>query len=133
MWKKLIVGTLSAIAVIILLTVGCTAILGATQHDTPTTKPSAQPHSAKPKPTDAEDTWGDGTYKVGDDIPAGSFRTEGSTDENFGSCYWARLSDDSGGVDAIITNDFFSGPGRVSIKPGEFVQFSGHCSWTKIN
>jgi len=43
----------------------------------------------------------DGTYIVGGDIPAGTYRAPGGSD-----CYWARLSGFDGTSDEILANDY---------------------------
>lgn len=72
-------------------------------------------------------TVSDGTYLVGTDMAAGSYKSPGSTN----GCYWARLKDDSGRN--IIANDLVSGPGpaRFTAKKGEYVKVS-LCTFTKI-
>lgn len=45
-------------------------------------------------------------------------------------CYWERDRNDSGDFDAIIANDNVDGPSSVSVNKGEFVKFSGSCTWT---
>jgi hypothetical protein len=84
-----------------------------------TTTPPPAP-AAPVEPT----SWGTGTYKVGDDIPAGTFVRDGGT----GPCYWARLRDDSG--TNIIANNFSEGPSRFTTKAGEYVQIRG-CTFVK--
>lgn len=69
-----------------------------------------------------------GTYKVGVDIAAGSYK---------GVCvtygYWEREKNDSGEFAAIIANDVIYKPGslRVTVKNGEFLKVSGDCTWTR--
>jgi hypothetical protein len=70
-------------------------------------------------------TVSDGTYLVGTDMAAGSYKSPGSSD----GCYWARLKDDGG--QNIIANDFTTGQTRFTAKKGEFVKVSG-CTFTKI-
>lgn len=48
----------------------------------------------------AEAQFGDGTWEVGVDIEPGRYRTQPGD-----RCYWARLSDRTGGVDSIIDNN----------------------------
>lgn len=72
--------------------------------------------------------WGAGVYKVGEDIPVGSYKTAGAE----GGCYWERLKDDSGSFNSIIANDNIDGPGRLKIAASDkFVKFSGDCQWVK--
>ncbi|MGC0252360.1 hypothetical protein [Pseudactinotalea sp. Z1748] len=58
----------------------------------------------------AERSFGNGTWRVGEDIDPGVYRTEGAS-----SCYWERLSGFSGEFGDIIANDFTSGPTTVTI------------------
>lgn len=55
-------------------------------------------------------TFGDGTHRVGRDVPAGTYRTRGGT-----SCYWARLRNFSE-LNGILANENASGPAVVTIK-----------------
>ncbi len=57
-------------------------------------------------------TFGNGTYRVGHNIPAGTYRTRRSTS----NCYWERLKGFSGSLHDIIANDFGSGYMVVTIK-----------------
>lgn len=85
--------------------------------------------AAKSQPPQVK-AWGAGTYKVGEDITAGSYKTTGT---EFG-CYWERLKGDSGEFDDIIANDNIdnSAPARMTIKGTDrFVKFSGDCKWIK--
>jgi flagellar biosynthesis chaperone FliJ len=62
-------------------------------------------------------TFGDGTYVIGEDIPAGTYVSPGGS-----NCYWARLSGLGGSLDEIITNHLGSGPQTVAI-PSSDVAF----------
>ena len=73
---------------------------------------------------------GDGTYVVGTDIQPGIYKTAGGGD---GACGWSRLSNLSGGFDAIIANGIASGPTTVEVLPGDKAfQLQGGCDWSKI-
>lgn len=72
---------------------------------------------------------GEGTYLVGEDVKAGSYKTDGPTGD---MCYWARRSDDSGELDAIIANDIVKGPGRVTLKKGEFFETNSCETWELV-
>lgn len=54
----------------------------------------------------------EGTYFVGQQLQPGTYSSTSNSD----SCYWARLSDFSGTLDGIITNDFSAGPQMVTIE-----------------
>jgi hypothetical protein len=58
----------------------------------------------------AKKTFGDGTYRVARDVPAGTYRASGG-----GTCYWARLRSFSGDLDSILANDNARGPALVTI------------------
>lgn len=69
----------------------------------------------------------DGTYLVGTDISAGTWRAN-----NPGDCYWARLSGFGGGVNGVLAND--NGSGVVTILPGDVGFKSERCgTWTKVD
>jgi hypothetical protein len=74
---------------------------------------------------------GPGTLAVGADIQPGTYRAETSGTGVFDSCYWARLSNLSGGFDAIIANNNFNGVATVEIKPGD-AAFETTCAWTPV-
>lgn len=71
-------------------------------------------------------SFGDGVFAVGVDIAPGTYSTAGS-----GSCYWARLSDFTGNLNAIIANFDGAGPQSVTISPGDDGFESQGCGvWT---
>ncbi|MGW2235227.1 hypothetical protein [Streptomyces sp. NPDC001759] len=73
---------------------------------------------------------GDGTFLVGKDIQAGTYRSEG---KNKDSCYWARLSDTSGEASAIIANGNDIGPAIVKVAAGDKAFQTTDCKpWKKI-
>lgn len=88
---------------------------------------SATTPAAAPSP--AAKVWTAGMYKVGSEIPAGSYVTTAS-----GHCYWERLKNDSGDFDSIIANENLSDGerGRVGVKATDrFVKFTGDCEWRR--
>jgi hypothetical protein len=73
-------------------------------------------------------TFGDGTHRVGKDIAAGTYRAPRVG--GFG-CYWARLRNFSGGLNAILANGNESAPALVTIKPGDRgFETNGCGTWT---
>lgn len=60
-----------------------------------------------------------GTYLVGRDIQAGTYRGEAGTDIEE-SCYWARLSNVSGGFNALIANDNSTGQFFIQVQESDF-------------
>lgn len=77
--------------------------------------------------TIAANSFGTGTYQVGVDITAGTYRNDGSD-----RCYWERLSNGGGGFDAIIANDNVTGQAIVTISESDWGFSSSRCgTWTK--
>ncbi|MFE6526945.1 hypothetical protein [Streptomyces sp. NPDC057794] len=74
---------------------------------------------------------GPGTHEVGKDMPAGTYRTAGPSDSDLPNCYWARMEDASGELDAIIANGNPEGPTTVTVNAGEYFQTSGCSNWIK--
>ena len=56
-------------------------------------------------------TFSDGTYVVGTEVKAGTYRALGG----FGTCYWERLNGFGGTFDEIIANGLADGPTIVTI------------------
>lgn len=93
-----------------------------------TSKPAAPPAAAAPsstKPAGPLRTVSDGTYKVGTDMEAGTYRSEGSK-----LCFWQRMKDASGEIDAVIANHIGDGPQVVTVKAGEYFEVN-RCTFTK--
>jgi hypothetical protein len=92
----------------------------------PTAKPSSKP-SSKPKPEPKK--YGDGTYRVREDIPAGTYRSSETTD----LCYWATLKGFSGDLNDIIKNGNNS-PAIVSLeKSTKGFQSTGCGDWVDVS
>ena len=71
----------------------------------------------------------DGTYRVGADIQAGTYRSTATTT----NCYWKRLRGFSGSSSDIIANYFGNGPTIVTISPTDVGFESSRCGgWEKI-
>jgi hypothetical protein len=68
-------------------------------------------------------TFGDGTYLVGTDIPAGSYLAPGGD-----MCYWERATP-GGGIDNIIENYIGSGQVRATTYDGELFNTQGCGEW----
>lgn len=79
-------------------------------------------------------TLGDGTWIIGTDVEAGTFRTVVPT--NSRNCYWERLSGFSGDLDDILANDN-NDPGAqviVEISPSDVGFTSRGCgTWERIS
>lgn len=80
-----------------------------------------------PTPAPGGSGYGDGTYRVGTDIPPGTYRTR----NNSSGCYWKRMSDFSGNLDSILANDFTNDHTVVTILPGDVGFATDGCgTWT---
>lgn len=71
-------------------------------------------------------SFSDGLYRVGIDIAAGNYHTDGGP-----NCYWERLNNLSGGFTGIIANGEPTGPTTVRVNSSDKA-FSVHggCTWT---
>lgn len=68
----------------------------------------------------------DGIYKIGTDVPSGTYRTKGGSD-----CYFAILnSTDSSDID---DNNNSSGPQIVTLHEGKYFEVDGGCTWSRTN
>jgi hypothetical protein len=72
---------------------------------------------------------GEGTFIVGTDIEAGTYRSSGGS-----GCYWEREANFAhGGVDSILANDNVDGPAVVTIAATDKGFKSARCgTWTKV-
>lgn len=85
------------------------------------------------EPTGPASSFRNGTFKVGVDIKAGTYKTAGSTSKISGDyCYWQRARDASGELGSIIANDFSTGPNRATVKTGEVFHTTGDCNWKLV-
>lgn len=104
--------------------------------DEPKTKPADEPKpksADRPKAKAAPSIPGDGTYTVGQDIEPGTYRTSGPADSTFPNCYWARLKDTSGDLDAILANSNVKGQTTVTIRSGDGAFETNGCEkWSKV-
>jgi hypothetical protein len=98
----------------------------------PTTPlPSPTIPAIQPAPTGPVTSFTSGTYVVGTDIVAGTYKTTGSTSSL--PCYWARRKDTSGDFAAIIANGNPSGPTTVTISKSDGAfETSGCDTWQKV-
>ncbi|MEU5345088.1 MULTISPECIES: hypothetical protein [unclassified Streptomyces] len=98
-----------------------------TKTETVTAKPSKK---AEPKVATIP---GDGTFVVGDDIKAGTYRTAGAEDSVIPNCYWARLKGTSGDFEDIIANGNVKGPTTVTVSSSDGAfQSTGCKTWKKV-
>lgn len=94
---------------------------------------AAQPDTPLPPvpPPALVTTFGEGTFEVGVDVAPGKYKTAGvDAAAVFGSCYWARRSDSSGSVTAILANDNTRGPAVVTLSAGEYFESTRCQPWT---
>lgn len=67
---------------------------------------------------------GDGLYEVGEDIPAGKYKTTGKV-----GCYYAVLN--STDTHDIAHNNIVDGAGTVTVKKGDYLELSRCAEWRK--
>lgn len=93
----------------------------------PIPEPTPPPaHESAPRSSEPSFA-GDGTFLVGTDVLPGTYRTRGGE-----ACYWARLSNLSGSLDAILANDTTSGPAIVQIQKTDKAFQSKRCAEWQI-
>lgn len=73
-----------------------------------------------------------GSYLVGKDIAAGTYRTGGPAASDAPLCYWARAKDAGGAMAGVLANGTPKGPARVTVSTGETFETHGCRQWTKI-
>ncbi|MEU8913082.1 hypothetical protein [Streptomyces nigrescens] len=95
-------------------------------------KRGVKPAEKAAAPAGPEITVGQGSYRVGEDITVGTYRTGGPAASDVPLCYWARAKDSSGDMDSIIAHGTPQGPARVTVNKGETFETSGCEEWTKV-
>lgn len=73
---------------------------------------------------------GDGVFRVGKDMRAGTYRTTGGTGPS-GQCYWS-INADANGAN-IIQNGLGSGPSLATVSDGQFFETSMCKNWVLQN
>jgi hypothetical protein len=101
-----------------------------TADDSPAPRPTAAPTT--PAPTTPQPTriqFGPGTYRVGVDLPAGAYRTDGGP-----SCFWARLSSFDGTAASVIAGQHTEGSAAtVAIEPTDAGFSTAGCAvWLSV-
>jgi hypothetical protein len=127
--KKIFLAFL-AITLVALVAVSCASLVADTDTPGHKTTSAASAPAAEATPDGPATSFQDGSFLVGTDIEAGTYKTSG--DDTGLGCYWERASDDSGSLDAIITNNYGEGPQRVTVKTGETFKVSGDCEWRLV-
>ncbi|MGA5565443.1 hypothetical protein ACPCUV_30335 [Streptomyces platensis] len=92
-----------------------------------TTGPAAQATA----PAAPDTTAGQGSYLVGKDLAAGTYRTAGPAVSDMPLCYWARAKDSSGARAGILASGAPKGPAHVTVNTGETFETNGCQPWTK--
>ncbi|MGW7491560.1 hypothetical protein [Streptomyces sp. NPDC054786] len=92
----------------------------------------AKPVEKTGVPAGPDATVGQGSYLVGEDIAAGTYKTRGPAASDVPLCYWARAKDSSGEMDSIIANGTPQGPARVTVNRGETFETNGCRDWAKV-
>ena len=73
----------------------------------------------------------DGTYRIGPDVPAGVYKTDGKGDGSGTGCYYAVLN--SLNTTDIASNNNFDGPTVVQLPSSEAAfEVSGGCTWSRV-
>lgn len=102
----------------------------ANQPDAPATTSEKKVEDVKPT-SSAPAGLSDGTYLVGTDIKSGTYKTPGPADSDImDSCYWSVNKDDLG--EDIIANNNITGPARITVKTGRYLELSGGCHWSRV-
>lgn len=71
---------------------------------------------------------GDGTWLIGKEIKRGTYTSEGGP-----TCYWSRLANLSGELEAILANSYKPGPQKVALGPKDVAFESAGCGgWELI-
>lgn len=79
------------------------------------------------KPSAPKTSMGDGMYKVGTDIAAGTYKAKGGE-----ACYWERDKDALHGIDSIAANDNVTGQAVVTITSKDAYFKTADCgTWKK--
>lgn len=99
----------------------------------PTPPPAPQP-TDPPKPAGPASSMDEGTFVVGTDIVAGTYKTSGPNGDNPVGCYWERLKDTSGNFESIIANDISKGPTTITISRSDGAFKTTACkTWHKVS
>jgi len=102
---------------LVFLVVALVLLTGALVRHPEATVAVVGPAGAPPGPATA---FGDGTFLVGTDIAAGSYRSSGPPPGASGPCSWARLRDA-----AVVATAVTRGPTRLTTSGGEHLRVAG--------
>jgi len=125
--KKIAGGcAIFAVLFVVIIVIVIAVAAGKSSTNTPAPSPVKSSQRAAGK------SLSDGTYLIGKDIPAGTYTSPGPRSSGvLDACYWSRAKNSSGDLSSVIANDNITGPGRVTVKAGETVKFSGGCEWNR--
>jgi hypothetical protein len=99
---------------------------------TPKSSQAASASKAGDKPV-SKSVIKDGTWRVGKDVAAGKYQTQGAADSVIPMCYWHTALDDSGqNIIAQGVSDGADEQGLVTLKAGQYFKTSGCKAWTKL-
>jgi hypothetical protein len=125
-----VVATTSPRALPAVVTAPVTVTVTASASPAPTvTVPAPPTTSGRAAPAGPVSRFADGTYLVGTDVEAGSYRSTGPAQGGNGHCYWARLR--ANGASKIVADELTTGAARFTARKGEYVQVAG-CEFTRI-
>lgn len=111
--------------------IGCNAVLsGPVAEFEPTLPPEATTPDPGVRPSNAGPaTMGDGTWVVGEDIPAGTYKLNQNADD---LCVWMVTKSGSNGTDYVAGNVTEGGRPSVTLKKGHDFQSTSCGTWTKV-
>lgn len=96
----------------------------------PAAAPVTQTVTAEPP---APQGVGPGTHVVGSEVQPGTYKTTGPANAWMPSCYYARLSDLTGGLGSVNDNGLPDGPTTIEILPTDKAfKTSGCAPWVKV-
>ena len=93
----------------------------------PAEQTTTQPPSPPAPPAPTKPTIGEGTWTVGMDMPAGTYRTVGADSD----CYWA-ITKSGSNADDIISNHIGGGNLTVNLKAGQDFESYRCGTWQKL-
>lgn len=90
--------------------------------------PTTEPEPVEPEPQGPVASFDDGTWKVGGDVKAGTYRADGGD-----TCYWAILKGPPSGdnIENILENDVGSSNVVVTLSVGQYFKTSDCGEWGK--
>lgn len=112
------------------LVVGVIALAASNDNNTNSGAPAPQESisTAGPPKQPSQSIPGDGTFRVPKDVEPGTYRTSGGD-----GCYWARLRNLTGDLDAILANGNPTGPTTVTIRSTDKGFETTSCDdWQKV-